>query len=177
MTCTKCGKELTDGTNICTACGAENGTKTDGKKKRVKFKDLSKKQKITRIIIGCVCLLVAAFFIFGDALTGAQNAGDSEDVYVMAVKSGALYDYPDETIGDAFNDFFSDPEWKSFVSDDGRTIVEFNGGCTFDGEDAQCCIQFEVFEDGTFETDYADIDGMSLNSFDIDVMYETIYEN
>ncbi|MBQ3151351.1 MAG: zinc-ribbon domain-containing protein [Clostridia bacterium] len=175
MNCQKCGKEVSSTTKFCDACGAEV-TSSDGKKKRVKFKDLPKKQKITRIVVGCVFLILAAVLIFGDALGAVSRVGDESNAYIDVVKEGALYDYPDQAIGKAFEDFFSDPEWKSFMSDDERIIVEFNGGCTFDGEPVDCCIQFEVYEDSTFETFYAEIDGESLNLFDINTMYETIFE-
>ena len=179
MKCTKCGKEIDNDSKFCEGCGAtiESATaNSDGKKKGVKFKDLPKKQKITRIIIGCACFLVAGVLIIAGAFGGASRTSEEESFYIDCVKQGSFEAFPDVTIETAFNEFFSDPEWKSFTSEDGLNIVEFNGGCILGEEDANCCIQFNVFEDGTFETYYADLGGeqLTLNE-DILAMYETIF--
>ncbi len=166
MVCKKCGKELASGAKKCESCG---------KKVKLKFKELPKKQKIIRIAVALVCFAVAAVLIFGDAIGGASRAGDSTSEYVTAIKESTMTDYPSQTVGEAFESFFADPEWKSFTSKDGEIIVEFNGGCTWNGEDADCCIQFEIYEDDTFDTYYADIDGTVLNDYDIIEMYDVIY--
>lgn len=179
MKCEKCGKEIDNDSKFCEGCGTtiEGATQNESKKKKgVRFKDLPKKQKITRIIIACVCFLVAGILIIGGAVGGASRASSKNSLYIDYVKTGSFEAFPDTTIEDAFNEFFSDPQWKSFTSEDGLNIVEFNGGCTLDGKEANCCIQFNVFEDGSFETYYADLGGeqLTLNE-DIMAMYETIF--
>lgn len=179
MKCTKCGKEIDNNSKFCEGCGAtiESATaNSDGKKKRVKFKDLPKKQKITRIIIGCACFLVAGILMIVDGFGGASRTAEKESIYIDCVKEGSFEDFPDVTIETAFNEFFSDPEWESFTSEEGLNVVEFNGGCTVDEEETNCCIQFNVFEDGTFETYYVDLGGeqLTLNE-DIVDMYEVIF--
>jgi len=163
MICKKCGKELAEGTKKCDGCG---------EKVKLKFSELPPKEKKKRAIIGSVCLIIGVVLIIAGAI-GALN----KDKYISVVKEGTLNGFPDMTVGEAFENFFDDPEWESFEDEDGRIIVEFNGGCTWGGEDANCCIQFEVDEDGeSFETYYADIDGDSLNDFEIVAMYEVIYD-
>lgn len=179
MKCTKCGKEIDNDSKFCEGCGAtvEGVAENENKKKKgVKFKDLPKKQKIIRIIIACVCFLVAGILIIAGAVGGTSRTSDEDSLYIDYVKTGSFESFPDITIEDAFNEFFSDPEWKSFTSEDGLNIVEFNGGCILGDEEANCCIQFNVFEDGSFETYYADLGGeqLTLNE-DIVAMYETIY--
>lgn len=49
-----------------------------GKKGRVKFKDLPKKQKIIRIAIGTGLLLIALIWIVSDGVSGAKKAGNSD---------------------------------------------------------------------------------------------------
>ncbi|MBQ8026958.1 MAG: hypothetical protein IJ261_02455, partial [Clostridia bacterium] len=166
MTCNKCGKELAAGTKKCDGCG---------KKVKVKFSDLPKKQKTTRIVIACVCFLIAVVLVFGGSIGGASRAGDASSDYITAIKEGTFSQYPEQQVGTAFESFFSDPEWKSFTSAEGEIIVEFNGGCTWGGEDANCCIQFVILEDGTFETYYADVNGNPLTDNDIIAMYDVIY--
>lgn len=167
MVCKKCGKELAEGAKKCDGCG---------KKVTVKFKDLPKKQKITRIVIGCVCLLIAAIMMVGDGIGGASRTSDYDSAYINVVKTGGFFNYPGEAIGEAFEDFFSNPEWETFTSEDGDTIVEFNGRCYLYDEKVNCCIQFTVYDDGTFETSYADLDGDSLTQYEINELYEVIFE-
>ena len=168
MICKNCGKELPEGTKKCDSCG---------KKVKLKFKDLPKKEKIKRSIIGCAFLLLGAIFMIGDAIGGASRTADDSSKYISIVKNGALYAYSEQTVGNAFENFFAEPKWVSFTSDDGDIVVEFNGECTFNGEDVNCCIQFIVNkETEEFYTDYADIDGTPLSDSDIDDMYDVIYD-
>ncbi len=164
MTCKKCGKELAAGTKKCDGCG---------EKVKLKFSDLPPEEKKKRAIVGGICLLIAVVLIIGGAIGGASKA----DEYVVVVTEGELNDFSDMTVGEAFENFFDDPEWKSFEDDKGRIIVEFNGGCTWAGEAADCCIQFEVDEDSeAFEIFYADVDGIEFNNSEIYEMLEVIYE-
>ena len=165
MVCKKCGKELAEGTKKCDGCGA---------KVKLKFSELPQKEKKKRIIVGSLCLAVAAVLI----IAGAIGAMDKTDEYVLAVTEGTLSDFSDKvTVGEAFEDFFDNPEWKSFEDEDGRIIVEFNGECTWKGEAADCCVQFEIDEDdGTFEVSYAEVDGNAFDEFEIIAMLEVIYE-
>lgn len=179
MKCTKCGKEIGNDSKFCEGCGATIVSESANPFKRqkgVKFKDLPKKQKITRIIIGCACLLVAGILMIAGGFGGASRTSEKESIYIDCVKEGSFEDFPDVTIETAFNEFFSDPEWESFTSEEGLNIVEFNGGCTVYEEETNCCIQFNVFEDGTFETYYVDLGGeqLTLNE-DIVEMYEVIF--
>lgn len=50
--------------------------------------------------------------------------------------------YPDITYGEAFNNYFSNPEWTYFVSQDDTQVVEFNGKCLYLEEEADITIQF-----------------------------------
>lgn len=163
MHCKNCGKELQADMVACSACG----TPVSPKK--------SKKKSVIGIVVGCVCLIIAAVLIFGDALSASEKAG-GEDKYVELVQEGSLYYFPDETIEEAFNDFFADPEWKSFVSEDGDRIVEFNGGCEYYGEDENFCMQFEVdAEAEEFEIIYVDIAGESFGYEDLDEILDAIF--
>ncbi len=178
MECKQCGKQIDNDSKICNGCGAtvDSAAQNEGKKKKVKFKDLPKKQKMTRIIIACACFLVAAVLIIVGIVAGGSKAAEEESFYINQVKTGKLDAFPDVTIETAFNAFFSNPKWKSFESEDGLNIVEFNGGCTLDGESINCCIQFNVSKDGTFETYYADLDGEQLtDNEDILSLYEAIF--
>lgn len=164
--CKKCGAEVPEGAKKCEVCG---------EKVKIKFKDLPKKQKIIRIVIACVCFLIAGVLMVSDGIGGASRTGSESGPYIEMVKSGTMQAFPEPTVGEAFEAFFSDTEWETFVSDEGLNVVEFSGGCTLFEEEATCHIQFVVSEDGTFETYYAEIDGVALTDNDIVAVYETIY--
>ncbi|WP_242839196.1 hypothetical protein [Pseudobutyrivibrio sp. MD2005] len=68
----------------------------------------------------------------------------SEEPHITAIKNGAPEAYPDITYGDAFESFFSNPDWTYFESDKGRDIVEFTGGCIYANTEVTATIQFEV---------------------------------
>lgn len=168
MNCKNCGKELQNDVKVCDACGTAVAEKKDSKK------------KIISIAVGCVCLVIAAVLIFSDAFTAGEKSGDekltTEDEYVEMVQEGSLYYFPDETIEDAFNEFFGEPEWKSFVSEDGNRIVEFNGECEYDGESENLCMQFEVDEEtGEFEIIYVDIAGESFEYDELSDILDVIF--
>jgi len=46
---------------------------------------------------------------------------------VETVKGMIMDDYPTTTIGKAFDSAFNNPVWKSFKTEKGQTVVEFNG--------------------------------------------------
>lgn len=86
-----------------------------------------------------------------------------DDEYVSMVKNGHLHMAPNITVGDAFANFFGDPEWKSFESTSGQMVVEFNGDCTWQDKPAKCRMQFLINKkDDTFETGAVSINGTNL---------------
>lgn len=179
MFCKKCGKEIAEGLTTCPECNAttqaaqlpaENaagGVKgfVDGYKD---FGSLSKNSKIIHIAVPVVAVIVVAVVL---SLIFSKD-------YVAMVKDSTLDDYSKTvTVGEAFDEFFSDPEWETFKSEDGDRIVEFNGECEYYGEKVNCCVQFEISDDDDyFEVEYMDIDGESLNRLEIRAMLEVIYE-
>ncbi len=90
MFCSKCGKEIDGNSKFCEACGAaidqatqsavsSEVAKENSKNKRMKFKDLPKKKKITRIVIAGVCFLLAFILIIGDSSGGSDVLTEPAD--------------------------------------------------------------------------------------------------
>ena len=97
-------------------------------------------------------------------------------MYIGTVKLGSPIAYPNQTYGEAFENFFSSPKWKYFQSDDGEDIVEFTGKCNYLGLPTDVKIQFQLYPDkDRFEWIYLGIDGADQNQFMIDVLAETIF--
>ena len=87
-----------------------------------------------------------------DTLSDAKHA---KNPYVQMVKQGHPNNYPNRTYDQAFSNFFANPQWKYFKSDDHKDVVEFTGDCTYQNTPVKARIQFVVNEKaGTFETAY-----------------------
>lgn len=67
---------------------------------------------------------------------------------VSAVRAGCPSGYPDITYQEAFEDYFSNPTWKSIGKDEnGNEEVKFIGNCTYFDQPAKAEIKFTVYED------------------------------
>lgn len=103
-------------------------------------------------------IFFAALLIF----TTAFIAGCGYDEYVTSVREGSFKSYPNIAIGDAFDQYFDDGEWKSFKSKDGERVVEFNGVTEGRKKDLKVKIQFIIYKDDTFKIHYVSWDGKSV---------------
>ena len=125
----------------------------------------NKQMKKAPIILAAIGIVIAVV-IFLSLLGGSGP--------VELVKDGKLNAYPDETVGEAFGDFFSDPEWSTY-EDDGETYVKFTGGCYYDDEEVDVKIVFLV--DGEeFEIDSAKVDGREMAYVELIALLNEIYE-
>ena len=80
------------------------------------------------------------------------------DSRISIVKNGSPELIPNITYDDAYGNFFTNPKWRCFDAEGGEEVVEFSGGCTYGGDDAEVYIQFLLDEDHeTFELYYAGI--------------------
>lgn len=176
MLCTKCGKQIPEGSKFCEACGAPVNTNTaqtretasasydnhqgtlptsqnEGKKRRFKKRYIA--------IIAAVIIVVIAV---------SASSGDP----VNTVKHGKFDNYTEKTIGEAFGGFFAKPNWSSYEKN-GETYVEFTGECTLFGEKADAEIIFYV-DGNRFNVDNCKIGNLSANSVEdmtsvLDVIY------
>ncbi|MGC9322285.1 MAG: hypothetical protein ACP5FY_08610, partial [Kosmotogaceae bacterium] len=95
----------------------------------------------------------------------------------IAVVKNSYFDvyYNWMTLGEAFDGFFYDAYWDYFVSTDDFDVVEFHGSFDLGGIPAEVLVQFEVYDDGSFDLYYWEIDGYyeSVNAFYL--LLELIY--
>lgn len=121
-----------------------------------------------------------------------QNIMDSQDKHVLGVKNGHPFDYPDQTYGDAFDNFFSYPTWKYFVGTkegpdedgDGKPdyeendvdIVEFTGYCTYLDTEVKALLQFTLDKDTTtFEATYLSFNDVPQNMLMLYNLLDTVF--
>lgn len=118
-----------------------------------------------------------------------ENIADSEEEHVLSVKNGYLEQYPENPIGEAFDNFFGSPTWKYFKGTDtggnGESIndtehnvdvVEFTGYCTYQDVEVKARLQFILNEDGTFTTGALSFNDVPQSQLITAAMMEKIFE-
>ena len=92
------------------------------------------------------------------------------------VKNGHPNEYPNRTYEQAFSNFFAQPQWKYFKSDDQQNVVEFTGDCTYQDVPVKARIQFVVDEKaGTFETTYLAFNAVPQNRLVLSALLEKTF--
>lgn len=176
--CSKCGTKLEAGTKFCSSCGAPVGETSDtgsagtgaytqyqtGNPQPITdFSRVSpKKQNLSKLLgeIGIVVvILVALGILFGG---GASSV----------VQSGALEDYPDKTVGDAFEERFENCVWSAEDLGD-ATYVTFTG---YDPDTLSSWqIVFKVL-DTQFRVESVSVDGeYYTDALSVSALLEYIY--
>ena len=93
---------------------------------------------------------------------------------ISTVKNGSPYDYPDKTWGEVLDESCKDSDWSSFTSEDGDSVVEYNGVVKSTGVDL--CIQFKV-DDDEFEIAYMEVDGENCSLLEIASVVAVLFED
>lgn len=130
--------------------------------------------------------------VVDEANDQARNIIDSRDSHVQGVKNGYPFDYPDQTYGEAFEEFFSYPTWKYFVGTkegpdedgDGKPdyeeknvdIVEFTGYCMYQDTEVKALVQFTLDPgENTFEATYLSYNDVPQNMLMLYDLLDTVF--
>ncbi|MCM1191283.1 MAG: zinc ribbon domain-containing protein [Butyrivibrio sp.] len=197
--CQKCGARLTAGTP---AAGADNSTAgvgnstTGGVKPAAgagnsaaaasvdparqpgnSFGDASgkKKRKKWPVVLGVAAGLFLLFIVAAMLGSGGEKA--KNDKYVQMIKNGTLDDYPQKTVGDAFDDYLGSPKWESGIAEDGTRVVNVTGEIMYYDKKTDILVQF-VFEDeeeGIFSYYACELNGVPQNNLFFWGLLEAIY--
>lgn len=117
-----------------------------------------------------VLLTVISLLIYG-IITAFIFPTDEDKI--MIVKSSSFYDYPTTTVGNAFDDYFSEPEWE-YVSGSAYEIVRFTGyDISEEGNDTEVMMDF-IITDDSFEVHSAWIDQNKLTEEDMLSLLDSI---
>lgn len=124
---------------------------------------------IVELAIG-VILLVAA-------VVGILLSVRTSDKYVQMVKSGTLNEYPQMTVGKAFDNFLDDPRWESGLSDDDVRFVNVKGRILYYNEEAELLVQFIIVDekDKSFQYNACEINGVPQANLIFWGLLEAIY--
>lgn len=97
--------------------------------------------------------------------------------HIETVKNAHPENFPRCTYGQAFEEFFTSPEWKYFESTDGRDIVEFTGNCLYAGAQTKTRLQFVVDKaNSSVTTGAMSYNGAPQTSTVISTSIETVFK-
>ncbi|MBU5336403.1 zinc ribbon domain-containing protein [Intestinibacter bartlettii] len=130
-------------------------------------------KKKKNIIIG---IIVTIAILLGLAALGSSGDYSEE---VSSVKNGHFEDYSSDNgypnVGDAFENYFDDTSWKAFTSD-GIDIVEFNGTFLYYDDETDCCLQFQTYDDGSFDIYAVEFNGIPQNKLIISALIDEVMD-
>jgi len=178
MYCPKCGNKEEDGAAFCSRCGAsitsgENNTPMQTLSiNAVKENKINKKKSVFHGFILFIVIIVIGVLSFVFINHAKENK------YINCVKEGNPKLYPDKTYGKAFSEFFSNPKWKYFKSDDGLDVVEFSGGCLYSDVEVTVCIQFVLnVDEGEVTIEYFAMNDVPQSEFMTIVIMDKVFES
>lgn len=154
-----------------------SGTKDSSVDNEKIINSVSGKSKLTNIL----AIISIVLIIFSVASMPKNNTElSNSNVYVETIQATNLED-SEYTYKEIFNDFFANPTWKHFTSEDGQEIVEFTGECTYDESEVKVTIQYLITNETEttleWELAYFDIDGESQDLSMFDGMVKTAIES
>lgn len=176
--CSKRGAKLEEGTKFCSSCGAPVGETSDtssagtgaytqyqtGNPQPITdFSRVNPKKPNLSKLLGGIAIVVVILVAFGILFGGGASS---------VVQSGALEDYPDKTIGDAFEERFENCEWSAEDLGD-ATYVTFTG---YDPDTLSSWqIVFKVL-DTQFRVESVSVDGeYYTDALSVSALLEYIY--
>ena len=114
------------------------------------------KLTINRVISAIITIALLSFSLVGcdGYINNAIQEKRANDT-VSRAQNSCNEVLPNITYKDAYEHFFSEPQWRGFTTLDNHEIVEFTGNCTYKDEQALAYIEFVEGQDGTFSANYA----------------------
>ena len=174
MICKKCGNQIKEGAKFCNNCGYESSNMNQDNRQynsNMNQQDQQQKKKTSKIIIVTIAIIVG--------LSALASGGDYSSK-VSSVKNGYFQAYSSDdgypNVGDAFENYFDDTSWKAFTSDDDMEIVEFNGKFLYYDDETDCCLQFQTYEDGSFDIYAVEFNGIPQDKVTISVLVEKVMD-
>ncbi len=113
----------------------------------------------------------------GDDKDKVLGSNDNDVINIVRVGYFADHPSPEQTIGQAVEDFFGNPKWVSLVAEDGNTYVNLTGKITFLDEEVDALVQFRVDKEaGTFIINAFEMNGIPQNDAMKLGLVEALYE-
>ena len=117
-----------------------------------------------------------SFLILMLILTIALTGCALNDKKVSTVKNGHFTNFPETTIGTAFDHFFGDPQWKHFKSNKNEDVVEFTGKCMYQDVKVSAKMQFLFSDDKSFELKFLSFNDVPQNMLIMAGLISKVFE-
>lgn len=122
---------------------------------------------ITQIVMVFLCILALVI--------PAKEAGIDDAITSKNISESYLTQYSSTvTVGDAFDNFFSDGKWRSY-SEGALEYVDYTGTCTYMDEPATVVIRFYI-TDEQFRVDKVFMNGSEASVYLSEALFLKIYE-
>lgn len=136
-----------------------------------RYNKLKKFRVKTLVAIAIVFICAGAMLIYADSespnsLVDATKSSNISQSYLTSYSETV-------TIGEAFDNFFSETEWVPH-SDGAREYVDFKGNCMYGDDTVTMIIRFAVGAE-RFEIESITMDGEVLSPLDEAAVLETVY--
>lgn len=171
MFCHKCGANAIESADFCHKCGSNLSEVITRQHTDTKNTGNGHGRILTCII--WVCIMIVSSYL----LLSLFNGSGSSNKEIELVRSGILEDYPQKTVGEAFDGYLSNTKWESGVTADGRIFVNVVGGGWILEQPAEFKVQFMVDTDvGTFKYYSCEVNGTPLSRLLVLGLLENVYE-
>ena len=136
---------------------------------------------IRNAIIGFFIVVLISMIMFAngernEVVNQSLNVISAVDPRVQSIKNAVKADYG-VTYEEAFTNYFGNPAWKGFVSDDGKDVVEFTGKCMFQDTRVTALIQFVINnEEETFEAVYLSFNDIPQNKLILATLITDVFD-
>lgn len=182
MFCGQCGNAVPDDAKFCALCGVEvnnpNGENpavwSAGENSGQNMLNQSERTRKEPLMIAIIAISIIVFIVGNCVVAYAYFNWWSDPVDM--VKNGKLNAYPEQTVGEAFDSFFSNCKWVSYKEDE-ETYVKFTGRCMLKDELVNAKIIF-LIDGKKFEIDTCKIGDydFTYESDAMEILLDKIYE-
>lgn len=118
------------------------------------------------LIISAVLIIAAAACTLSALSPALDDTAKVRNAYLSQYSTTV-------TVGDAFDNFFGSPKWKAY-EEGTQERVDFQGNCTYSGEQVQVRIVFGIYGD-TFQVDSVQINGKEAPALISAGLFSAVY--
>lgn len=118
------------------------------------------------LIISVVLIIAAAAYSMAVLSPALDDTAKVRNAYLSQYSTTVM-------VGDAFDNFFGSPKWKAY-EEGTQERVDFQGNCTYSGEQVQVRIVFGIYGD-TFQVDSVQINGKEAPALISAGLFSAVY--
>ena len=118
-----------------------------------------KKKSPVKTFLKIAAVVIAVIFVFAIISSMTHDSDDMQGSTLNEEAISKVRDFSPAgadgiTYGEAYADFYGDPEWSQFMSEDNESVVEFAGECTYKDKEGNAYLQFTLDDEGNIDSYY-----------------------